>query len=90
MAVDAVEVKSGDTLDFIVDIRARLNSDQFLWSPIISTSAATISHSSQAVTKAWDAKKEFAGPAEPYAPPLKPWEQYAQVLLLANEFLFVD
>ncbi len=21
---------------------------------------------------------------------LKPWEQYAQVLLLANEFLFVD
>jgi hypothetical protein len=29
-------------------------------------------------------------PADPKSPRLKPWEQYAQVLLQANEFAFVD
>ena len=31
-------------------------------------------------------------PALPPAPavPLQPWEQYAQVLLMSNEFMFVD
>ena len=35
----------------------------------------------------WDARSDFQGP-----PPttLTPWEAYAQVLLLANEFAFVD
>ena len=30
--LDAVELKAGDTLDFLVDIGGTLNSDQFLWS----------------------------------------------------------
>jgi hypothetical protein len=45
----------------------------------------------------WDAVRQFHGPEEapkvsPPAPPsgLTPWEQYAQVLLAANEFAFVD
>src|SRR5262249_18465629 len=36
--------------------------------------------------------KQFIADAEKEPAPgsLKPWEQYAQVLLLSNEFLFVD
>ncbi len=79
MTASGIEMKQGDTLDFIVDIREGLNSDQFLWSPAIS-----------AVDIKWDAKKEFNGPPPITAQPLKPWEQYAQVLLLSNEFSFVD
>ena len=79
MSAAGIEVKQGDTLDFIVDIRDGLNSDQFLWSPTIASPGAT-----------WDAKKEFSGPPPVSVQPLKPWEQYAQVLLLANEFSFVD
>ena len=79
MSATAIEVKQGDTLDFIVDIRDGLNSDQFLWSPAIACTGAT-----------WDAKKEFGGPVPVSAQSLKPLEQYAQVLLLANEFSFVD
>lgn len=37
----------------------------------------------------WEAKAEFIGPT-PAPDYLEPWEQYAQVLLLANEFAFVD
>ena len=78
MAVENLAVEPGDTIDFIVDIGDNLNSDQFLWEPVIA-----------AVEHKWDARAEFTGP--PPAPDyLTPWEQYAQVLLLANEFAFVD
>ena len=79
MSATGIEVKQGDTIDFIVDLRDGLNSDQFLWSPVISSTDSK-----------WDAKMEFGGPFLQNVQPLKPWEQYAQVLLLSNEFLFVD
>jgi hypothetical protein len=40
--------------------------------------------------KEWNAKKEFGGPPPEDRKPLTAWEKYAQVLLLSNEFMFVD
>ena len=80
--LEKIELKKGDTLDFIVDYRDGLNSDMFKWAPVIK---ATESEPSE-----WSAKKDFAGPPPPPPQPLDAWEQYAQVLLLSNEFLFVD
>jgi hypothetical protein len=76
--VEPLAMRAGDTVDFVVDLRDGLNSDQFLWTPTITEAGSG---------EAWDAQKEFAGP---YTPPLTPWEQLAQTLLLTNEFLFVD
>jgi hypothetical protein len=73
-----ITVEAGETLDFIVDIGGTLNSDQFLWAPIIASDSMK-----------WDAHADFNGPTPP-PQLLTPWEQYAQVLLLANEFAFVD
>ena len=84
MKVATVEVKQGDTIDFIVDFRANLNSDEFKWAPVITASSATDG------AKEWNAKQEFVGVPSAPPPPLPPWAQYAQVLLLANEFVFVD
>ena len=67
-----------DCLAVIVDVRAVLNSDQFLWSPSIAADA-----------EKWDTKTGFTGPT-PRAEHLTPWEQYAHVLLLSNEFAFQD
>ena len=78
MTATNVVVKAGDTLDFIVDIGGTLNADQFLWAPVIKAAETT-----------WDARGEFDGP-RPAPQLLTVWEQYAQVLLLANEFAFVD
>jgi hypothetical protein len=78
MTATNVVVKTGDMIDFIVDIGGTLNADQFLWAPVIKEMATT-----------WDARVEFDGP-RPAPVYLTPWEQYAQVLLLANEFAFVD
>jgi mono/diheme cytochrome c family protein len=78
--VARVEVKAGETIDFLVGCRGADNSDTFLWAPVI--------HGEK--TGEWDAKGQFAGPPKPLPPQLKPWEQYAQVLLETNEFVFVD
>jgi len=92
LRVASTAVQAGDTLDFIVDYRANLNSDEFKWSPVITelNTAAAAPGAAPMLVKEWDAKKDFRGVDVPVLPPLKPWEQLVQVLLSANEFLFVD
>lgn len=82
LAVDNVAVKAGDTIDFVVDIGGTLSYDQFLWEPVVRAEGA-------GGNEIWSARADFDGP-RPAPPWLTPWEQYAQVLLLANEFAFVD
>ncbi|MEA3211837.1 MAG: hypothetical protein QOE70_4894 [Chthoniobacter sp.] len=79
MKLEGVAVKGGDTLDFIVDCAGTAQSDSFRWAMKV-----------HGETGEWDASAQFAGPPAPLPPPLTPWEQYAQVLLEANEFTFVD
>ncbi len=76
--LDRLDVEPGETIDFVVDIRNNLNSDQFLWAPTIRGSRPETS---------WEARRDFVGPP---TPTLSPIEQLAQVLLMTNEFLFVD
>ena len=63
----------------MVDRRKDDNSDSFTWAPVI--------HEDGASGETWDAKADFHGPP---AAGLTPWEEYAQVLMLTNEFVFVD
>ncbi len=76
---EAFEVKAGDTLDFLVDRGELLSYNQFLWK-------ATVAASKDANTN-WDSQRDFQ---QQPAQQLGPWEQLAQVLLSANEFVFVD
>jgi hypothetical protein len=76
LKVAAVEVKAGDTIDFIVECRADSEGDNFTWAPIITMSPRT-----------WSSAKDFRGPA-PLT--LDAWARYAQVLLNTNEFAFVE
>ena len=85
-----MEVKRGDTIDFVVDFNGNLNSDDFKWSPVIKSKDQPAGASSGEYAAEWNAKKDFSGPPEEPPRPLSPWEKYAQVLLLSNEFMFVD
>ncbi len=87
LSLTAIEFQSGDTLDFIVDIADGLNSDQFLWSPKIVPSTHATGSGGDTPQETWDAEKDFS--AQPKQP-LNAWEQLAQVLMLSNEFMFVD
>jgi hypothetical protein len=81
--VDALDVKAGDTLDFVAEIVKELSHNQFLWKAVITP----LSNIDQAAQPTFDAYRDFAG--QP-ARQLDPWEQLAQVLLAGNEFVFVD
>lgn len=86
--LDGIAFEAGESLDFIVDIGQGLNSDQFLWSPIVKPSeAGTTGSGGDGVTEVWDARADFTGGGKSS---LSSWEQLVQVLMLANEFLFVD
>ena len=76
--LSGVEVKAGETLDFVVQCRADNNSDSFAWSPTV-----------QMADETWSALSQF-GPVEKVPTPLSAWEKYAHVLLQSNEFMFVD
>ncbi len=82
MSIPKVELKKGDTLDFVVDSNHSVDSDSFNWAPTIKTLSGGKS-------VAWNAREEFSGPKEPLVP-LSPWEKFAQVLLMSNELAFVD
>ncbi|MEP0843562.1 MAG: DUF1553 domain-containing protein [Phycisphaerae bacterium] len=76
-----LKVEKGEHLDFVVERRQTTDFDAFNWAPVIEMSEPA---------RSWDAAAGFKGPQPPPPPPLDRWEQYAQVLLLTNEFMFVD
>ena len=79
--IPTIEVRAGDSLDFIVDIGSEPSHDEFTWE-IVLTDLSPLGEPT-----AWIARNEFGG-----APVLRldPWEQLAQVLLATNEFVFID
>jgi mono/diheme cytochrome c family protein len=88
-----VEVKRGDTLDFIVECRASDGYDAFTWAPVLKAQSPllkTAAAKAETGPTEWSAEAEFSGPPAPVASPLTPWEKYAQVLMETNEFAFVD
>ena len=80
--VESLLVELGDTVDFVVDCRGGEDSDSFNWNPSLTLKG-------DARARAWRADADFSGPL-PAREPLLPWARYSQVLLSANEFVFVD
>jgi mono/diheme cytochrome c family protein len=85
MHIPKLEVKRGDTVDFVVESFGTVDSDSFTWAPSIKVT----SNGGDGREVAWNAKEDFGGPREPVVP-LNAWEKYAQVLLMSNELAFVD
>lgn len=82
-AVGFHKVNEGDRVDFIVDPLKTATSDSFRWTVVIERREK----GREDAVETYYSGREFAGPPPP---PLSPWEQAAQALLLTNEFLFVD
>ena len=83
-----VEVKKGDTLDFLTLCGPDSKNDTFRWSPTITMPGAEMPGMSGMAMR-WDAKGDFMDPTKLPAP-LSGWEELAHVLLLSNEFAVVD
>jgi len=80
--VETFPIKTGETVDFVTDLKGNNSHDSFEWKVTVVFTAAENEQK-----RRFDADRQFRGPAPE---PLKPWAQFAQVLLLSNEFQFVD
>ena len=76
MKIKSLDVKAGDTLDFVVDFNGEITDDEFSWAPLIEMKSASAANAGQKVE--WNAAAQFGGPP---APPLSPLEKYAQTLV---------
>lgn len=83
-----IEVKKGQTLDFVTECRDDPKNDSFKWAPTITMRDSEIP-GMKGMSMRWDARSDFMDPAT-MPKPLGPWEELAQVLLLSNEFTFVE
>ncbi len=86
--ISRVKVKQGEVIDFVVTCRANEQYDGFVWAPSVTMKTASATTGGE-MTLEWSATGEFNGPTGKRRP-MGAWEKYAQVLLLANEFMFVD
>ncbi len=89
-AVPEIQVGHGEVLDFIVDCRSGPAFDSFQWSPFIQ---ALASESGDDLPRdSWSAKDDFltASQQQQPRPVIDQWALLVQVLLLSNEFVFVD
>jgi hypothetical protein len=88
-----VAVKQGDTIDFVVDCQTAHDYDSFTWAPVIrrlSQEVQQVAARDRAdLPKVWDAHGDFSGPLD-VQQSLTPWDELAQVLLMTNEFHFLD
>ena len=89
--VKSVDVQKGDTLDFVVDIYRLLNHDSFSWSPTIvqQVETATAGANPNKQARSWNYTQDFQSLESP-ALAITPLQNVAQVLLMSNEFHFVD
>jgi hypothetical protein len=84
--VERIDVAAGETIDFVVDCLTNEAHDSFSWPVAVELNVVEEGKQS---TRRFEAAKDFRGPA-PTRTRLSPLEQYAQALLMANEFLFID
>lgn len=88
-AVESFRVERGEVIDFVVMPRQSDDSDSFEWSPVVRETPEAGVGAAGIGVRSWEVARDFRGPATDPAP-LDAWARYAQVLLAANEFVFID
>ena len=76
-----IEVTQGEIIDFVCESGVSVNHDSFEWKVVLRLT------SPQGRPQSFQSERDFTG--RPIKA-LDTWAQFAQVLLLANEFVFVD
>jgi hypothetical protein len=86
--LERVNVRRGDTIDFLTDCYGNESFDSFTWSPTIQLLAD--GKLTPGERTEWNASNDFTDAAHAMHPSLDAWQKYAQVLLMSNELVFVD
>ncbi len=85
---NGVQVKRGDTLDFLTSSADQKADESFVWAPTITMPGLAMP-GMPSMAMRWDARSNFMDP-DKLPQPIGAWEELAQVLLLSNEFACAD
>ena len=80
-------IQKGDTVDLVVTSNGGEAEDAFRWHPRLYLSGED---ATQYPKQDWLTRFDFQGPPPKAPDPLDAWSQYAQVLLMSNEFIYLD
>ena len=91
-------VQAGDAIDFVVDLRGTIQNDSFAWTARLQLDRARPASEAKSSGRrptglmgsdsiVWDSAATFR---KPVPQPLDVWSRYIQVLLMSNEFIYVD
>jgi hypothetical protein len=83
--VESTEVAAGETVDFIVDGQGDNSYDTFIWRTTLR-----LQRSDNNAPDTWKSQDGIDGPKPPSPSPMDRWAQLAQILLMSNEFAFID
>jgi len=85
-------MKQGETIDFVIDCgpRGDFTYDSFEWKVTLTKEPSPDAAAGDDTGGSWNSAVEFTGPDPKPPTPLSAWEKYAQVLLMSNEFAFVE
>jgi hypothetical protein len=86
-AVKRLEVKKGQTVDFVATSLTP-NETEFAWK--VTILQIELDPKDSKGDHEWVSKDDFSGPETDAPKTLTAWEKYAQVLLLTNEFVYID
>ncbi len=85
--VKQIKVKRGEQLNFVVDFNSQNGWDGYQWSPVIVLKTLTAKNPQRFSSKGSFPKTILKKKTlQQYGT----WERYAQVLLMSNEFLFIE
>jgi hypothetical protein len=84
-SVESTEVAAGEAVDFIVDGQGDNSYDTFTWRTTLRLQRADNN-----AVESWSSHDGIDGPKPPPPPPMDRWAQLAQILLMSNEFAFID
>lgn len=87
--LENILVEKGDTIDFVAAPNTAPSFDSYSWSQTIIMDIPEGSEGEGMRTE-WEARADFAGPPPAPPAPLSAWGQLAQVLLMTNEFMYID
>ncbi len=86
--LDAVSVKQGDMIDFVVTSQNDKDAGPYQWSPSIVMPGVEMP-GMRGVARRWDARSDFSDPGKP-AKPLTALEELCQAVLLSPEFAVLE
>jgi len=89
LRAEEIQLAKGDHIDMVVHCRSSNRFDDFKIAPVVWHIERTESGGLRGLTN-WQGVDDFERAVPHWVTPLNIWEQYAQALLISNEFMFVD